>query len=256
MSNLCHSSAAWLTTVLLIGASVGACGSDSSNRQETTTQPGTGASFDGTGSAADSSNAAGSSGGPSNAAGSGGGPSNTTDAGTNMIRLQDPQVSSVLSTINATELEQSSIAEKQAENAAVRELSQDIAASALASQERLTILASSSNLRAPLNIAEAENTFAQQLQADSMRNAEALKNAKAARFDRLYLQTQIDLQRQVLVLVDQTLAPSAQNPLLQAEVQRTRGDSVVFLERAQALSATLITLGDDDAGVPDTDAGY
>ena len=45
----------------------------------------------------------------------------------------------------------------------------------------------------------------------------------------------------------------ARSNISEAEVQRTRGDSVVFLERAQTLTVAINL--DSDGGVLDTDAG-
>lgn len=175
------------------------------------------------------------------------------DAGVSVTSLADPQIMSVLSTMNAGVVERGTIASDKAHNDTVRALARNLTASHLAAQERLTALVTSARLSAALNVADADNPVSQQLLMESQRITTQLRAENDRGFDSAYLQAELDRHVRMLQLFDTLLLPSADNPLLQVELERARTDTMVDLQRVRGAVSALDV--DSDAGAPDSDAG-
>lgn len=243
MSDLRIASVAWLTSALLIGSA--ACEGDTQNDPGSRSQESDSNGQNATNTA--NNGAAGS------AQGLGSG-LNAPDAGQSATPLADPQIVSVLSTINAGAVERSSIASEAAQTASVRALAQEVIDTRLAAQERLTRLVAATSFNDAVNVSNAENTVSDTLQGDSKSIVARLQATQGPAFDPLFLQSQLDVLSTVLLVIDERLLPNVESALLRVEVERVRAETLVLSERTRAL---LTVLGDDaDGGVPsDTDAG-
>jgi len=168
--------------------------------------------------------------------------------------LADPQIISVLSTINAGAVERGSIANDAAQTASVRAFAQEVIDTRMAAQERLTRLVAATSFDDAVNVSNAENTVSDTLQADSKSIVARLQATEDAGFDALFLQTQLDVLSAELQAIDERLLPSVDSALLRTEVERVRAETLVLTQRTRAL---LALQGDDaDGGVPnDSDAG-
>ena len=250
MSHLRIASVAWLTSALLIGSV--ACEdetqSDHGSRSQESDSVGQNATN------VTNNNTAGSSAGSAQGLGSGTAV-NAPDAGQGTpTPLADPQIVSVLSTINAGAIERSSIATEEAQSATVRALAQEVIDTRLGAQERLTRLVAATSFSAAVNVSTAENTVSDTLMADSKSIVARLQATDGAGFDVLFLQTQLEVLSAVLQVIDERLLPSVESPLVRAEIERVRAETLVLLQRTRVL---LAALGDDaDGGVTDLDAGF
>gem|GEM_PF-4031615 len=245
MSDLRIASVAWLTSVWLIGGA--ACESDTQNDPGSRSQESDSVSQNATGNA--NNGAAGS------AQGLGSGTAlNAPDAGQSATPLVDPQIISVLSTINAGAIERSAVASEAAQTASVRAFAQEVIDTRFAAQERLTRLVAATSFNDAVNVSNATNTVSDTLQADSKSIVARLQATEGAGFDALFLQSQLDVLSAVSLVIDERLLPNVESALLRAEVERVRAETLVLAQRTRAL---LALVGDDaDGGVPnDSDAG-
>jgi predicted outer membrane protein len=246
MSDLRIASVAWLTSVLLIGSA--ACEGDSQN------DPGS-RSHESDSVGQNATNIA-NNGAAGSAQGLGSGTAlNAPDAGQSATPLVDPQIISVLSTINAGAIERSSIATDAAQTASVRALAQEVIDTRLAAQERLTRLVAATSFNDAVNVSNAENTVSDTLLADSKSIVARLQATQGSGFDALFLQTQLDVLSAVILVIDERLLPNVESALLRAEIERVRAETIILAQRTRGL---LALLGDDaDGGVPnDSDAGF
>jgi predicted outer membrane protein len=250
MLHLRVSSVVWLTTVLLfVGA---ACEDDTHSDAESRSQESDSVGQNATNDTAVAGSSA------ASAPGVGSGTANKADAGIDAgqgsVRLADAQIVSVLSTVNAGEVERSTIAVNSAQLARVRAFAQEVIDTRLSSQERLTRLVVSTSFAAAVNVSQAANGTSDALLTESQAIVTRLQDTDAAGFDVAFLRAQIEVLSRVLDVIDTQLLPNVQNVLLRAEVERVRAETVVLLQRARVLLAAL----DDDAdgGVSDVDAGF
>lgn len=244
MSHLRIASVAWLTGVVLIGSAAceGDTQSDPGSRSQESDSVSQNATNTGNNGAAGSTQGLGS-----------GSALNAPDAGPAATPLADPQIVSVLSTINAGAIERSTIATDAAQNVSVRALAQEVIDTRLAAQERLTRLVAATGFEEAVNVSNAENAVSDTLLAESKNIVSQLQAADEVGFDGLFLQTQLEVLSGVLKVIDERLLPNVESALLRTEVERVRAETVVLLQRTRPL---LAALGDDaDGGVSDVDAG-
>ena len=245
MSDLRIASVAWLTSALLIGSA--ACEGDTQvdpgSRSQESASNGQNATNTANNGAAGSTQGLGS-----------GIALNAPDAGQSASPLADPQIVSVLSTINAGAIERCSVANDAAQTASVRAFAQEVIDTRLAAQERLTRLVAATNFNEAVDVSNAENTVSDTLQADSKDIVARLQATQGPGFDVLFLQTQLDVLGAVLQVIDERLLPSVESALLRAEVERVRVETLVLSQRTRALLA--LQEDDADGGVlDDSDAG-
>ena len=190
-------------------------------------------------------------GGSGGAAANGGRGGSTTGtggaAGQTAAAIGDAEISAILTAANNGEVQQNNVAVTKAVAPAARSFAQDLVNMHTAAQTRLNGVISAENLT------PKDSTVSADLTKASSQIVSKLQAADLNGFDMAYLQSQIDVHRQVLELIDQRLLPSVKSTALRAELTATRAAVVEHLNRARAIATTLDL--SVDAG-SEADAGF
>lgn len=144
-------------------------------------------------------------------------------------RLNDGQIAAVTSTANMGEVEMGRIALMRAKIHYVHDFAQMMVDMHGAAQTRQAAV-----LR-DLNVSIETNPTSMQLQTDATKIVNMLNKASASDFDRVYVQSQVDVHMQVLKLFDDQLLPNVTAPALREDLMKARGDVEAHLNMARKL---------------------
>jgi putative membrane protein len=142
-------------------------------------------------------------------------------------RLSDAQIASITSTANNGEVAQANAALPKLTKPEAKEFATMMVEMHSAAEKRQAALAQEKGITPQPNatsakLTEESNAIVQQLGA-----------ADADEIDRLYMQKQVDVHQKVLDTIDNVLIPSATDPALKQELQTSRGEVAMHLERAK-----------------------
>jgi putative membrane protein len=142
----------------------------------------------------------------------------------------EPDIAAIVMAANQGEIEQGQAASTRATNADVRAFAQMM----VTDHTNAMNMARDTFNRAGVNPATG-NTIAATLQENSRQTVTNLATYQGAAFDRMYMQTQVDLHDWLLRSLDTALIPSAQTPELRTLLTTQRGSVAMHLERARQL---------------------
>jgi putative membrane protein len=238
-----------LACALVLSGAIAGCGADGDNSHENA-QIGSDTSGDESGSRApavrsgssDEHRAAGHSdaGGAGAANGGTGGANASGGAGSNeAARLSDAQIGAIATAANNGEIQHGKLALDRAGLSRVRSFALEMINEHSEAQERAT------DILETLNIAPMPNRVSSRLEEEAQKVATMLKNTPSADFDLAYVQSQVTVHTEVLMLIDDRLLPSATAPALRTDLMTVRTMVARHLEEAQALVVTLQAEGSD-----------
>lgn len=143
----------------------------------------------------------------------------------------DPEIASILRTVNDAELELAQLARLRATDDNVKELANTLVDRHGAAIERQETLFRDSGIT-PL-----DNTTSQQLRTETDKLFASLETLRGNAFDKAYLEAQIQTQTRVYSILDRQLIPRAQNEQLRGDLFRMSEEVGAQLRRAQELQA-------------------
>ena len=180
------------------------------------------------------------SGGAATAAGAGG------TAGQTAAAIGDAEIVAVLTAVNNGEVQLNNVAVTKAVAPVARSYAQDLVNAHTASQTRLNGVITAAS------ITPKDSAVSTDLTQTASQLVSKLQAQNLDTFDTTYIQSQIDVHRQVLEIIDEQLLPNVKGDAVRAEIRATRAEVVEHLNRARAIGETL-DLG-VDAGT-EADAG-
>ncbi|HUF17275.1 MAG TPA: DUF4142 domain-containing protein, partial [Thermoanaerobaculia bacterium] len=151
--------------------------------------------------------------------------------------LTDAEITQIVLTANQGVIEDGQIAAARAASDAVKGFAGMIVQDHTAANLRIT------ELVARAGITPVESALSRQLAANAGRTAEAIGTWRGTEFDRIFMETQVQLHRWFLSTIDENLIPSVRHPELRALLEAQRGSIAVHLARAQQVRSGMLAEG-------------
>lgn len=194
----------WLAAVLIGAASFIAC-SDNSASQRESTEPAP----------------------PAASAG------NEDPIGSSEERLSHGQIASITTAANTAEIAQANAALPKLTHAEAMQFAKMMLEQHGAAQDRQAAMLQAKG------ITPMSHPLATELSRDSDEILEELSAADRDEIDELYMEKQVEVHEDVLEALDNKLIPSATDPELLQELQTTRSDVAMHLQRAREIVSNL-----------------
>jgi putative membrane protein len=139
------------------------------------------------------------------------------------------EIASIMTAANQGEIEQGNAASTRATSADVRSFAQMMVA------DHTTALNNARDTFNRAGINPTPNNITAALERTSPETIRNLNTYQGAAFDRMYMQTQVDLHDWLLRALDTALIPSARTPELRTLLQTQRGSVAAHLEHARRI---------------------
>jgi putative membrane protein len=148
-------------------------------------------------------------------------------------RLSDAQIVAVVSAANTGEVAQANAALPKLTHTQAMQFAAMMVEMHTAAQHRQTAMAQEKGLTPQASPLSTELT------QDSKEVVEELTTAERDWVDKLYMQKQVEVHAKVLETIDDKLIPSATDPALQQELQTSRTEVAMHLQRAREIVENL-----------------
>ncbi|HUR82551.1 MAG TPA: DUF4142 domain-containing protein [Thermoanaerobaculia bacterium] len=145
----------------------------------------------------------------------------------------DPHIAGIVVNANQGEIDQGNAAAAKASSADVRAFAQMMVS------DHTTALAAARDTAARANIMPMDNDTTAALQRTSRETITNVGTYTGRDFDRVYMQSQVDLHQWLLTALDQQLIPLATNRDLKSLLETQRASVAAHLDRARAIRAGL-----------------
>ncbi|MGZ3695733.1 MAG: DUF4142 domain-containing protein [Bdellovibrionota bacterium] len=143
--------------------------------------------------------------------------------------LNDAQIAKVLLTINEGEIAAARLAEKRSTNDNVKNFALMMETSHEKNKQETKELAKRNKLDTE------KSDLSKSIEADAKQSNKELKKQKAEAFDQAYVNEQIAMHTKALDMINNTLLPAAQNPLLKEHLTATSKAVAMHLDHAKTL---------------------
>jgi putative membrane protein len=141
----------------------------------------------------------------------------------------EAEIAAIMTAANEGEIQQGQAASARATNADVRSFAQMMVT------DHTNALNTARDTFNRTAITPADNNISTTLRTNSQTTVRNLDTYTGAAYDRMYMQTQVDLHSWLLRQLDNNLIPSARTPELRTLLQTQRGSVAAHLDRAQAI---------------------
>lgn len=145
----------------------------------------------------------------------------------------DPHTAGIVAAANQGEIDQGNAAQAKATNADVRAFAQMMVS------DHTTALAALRDTATRNEMTPLDNDITAALQRGSRETITNLNTYSGAEFDRMYMQTQIDLHQWLLNQLDRTLIPTTRNRDLRSLLETQRASVAAHLEQARQIRGRL-----------------
>jgi putative membrane protein len=151
-------------------------------------------------------------------------PSGSTDQ-----RLTDAEIASVTNAANTGEIAQANAALPKLTNTEAMQFAKMMVEGHSAAQQRQAAMLQEKGL------SPQAHPLSTELAQDSDEILEELSTADRDEIDQLYMEKQVEVHQKVLETLDEKLIPSATDPALQQELQASRAEVAMHLQRAREI---------------------
>jgi putative membrane protein len=138
-------------------------------------------------------------------------------------------IAAIVTAANEGEIQQGNAAASRATSSAVRGFAQMMVT------DHTNALNTARDTFNRTAINATDNNISSTLRANSQTTVTNLATYSGTRFDRMYMQTQVDLHAWLLRQLDNALIPSARTPELRTLLQTQRGSVAAHLEQARTI---------------------
>lgn len=145
----------------------------------------------------------------------------------------DPHIVGIVANANQGEIDQGNAAASRATNADVRNFARMMVT------DHTTALGAVRDTAGRAGITAADNDTTAALQRTSRETVTNVATYSGAEFDRMYMQTQVDLHQWLLTALDQHLIPLATNRDLRSLLETQRASVAAHLDQARAIRGRL-----------------
>lgn len=165
-----------------------------------------------------------------------------TAATPKMEPLTDGEIALISELSNKSEVEQGKVAQKRAKNARVKKFANMMVNDHGKSVQEQTKLLTKAAIQTD------ESALSSQLASESTTQLNTLNQAEAADFDRVYIDSQVDIHQKTLNTIDTELLPNAKNEDLKALLTKMRGAVEHHLKEARDIQQSLAATGGPGTG--------
>jgi putative membrane protein len=145
----------------------------------------------------------------------------------------DAQIAHIVVTANQVDIDAGQLAASIGTNADVKKFGQQMVTDHTGVNKQATELVTK------LKVTPEDNPTSQSLKAGGEKNTANLKTLKGAAFDKAYIDNEVTYHEAVIVVIDKTLIPGAQNAELKALLVKVRPAFVAHLEHAKQIQSSL-----------------
>lgn len=145
----------------------------------------------------------------------------------------DAQIAHIVVTANQVDIDAGQLAASMGTNADVKKFGQQMVTDHTGVNKQATELVTK------LKVTPEDNPTSQSLKAGGEKNIANLKTLKGAAFDKAYIDNEVTYHEAVIVVIDKTLIPGAQNAELKALLVKVRPAFVAHLEHAKQIQSSL-----------------
>jgi putative membrane protein len=145
----------------------------------------------------------------------------------------DAQIAHIVVTANQVDIDAGKLAADWGTHADVK------AFGTMMATDHMGVNRLATELATRLNVTPEDNATSEGLKNGGLKNVAHLKTLKGAAFDKAYIDNEVVYHQAVLVAVDKTLIPSAQNAELKALIVKVRPAFVAHLEKARSIQSSL-----------------
>ena len=145
----------------------------------------------------------------------------------------DAQIAHIVVTANQVDIDAGTLAASMGSSADVKKFGQQMVTDHTGVNKQATELVTK------LKVTPEDNPTSQSLKAGGEKNIAKLKTLKGAAFDKAYIDNEVTYHEAVIVVIDKTLIPGAQNAELKALLVKVRPAFVAHLEHAKQIQSSL-----------------
>jgi putative membrane protein len=145
----------------------------------------------------------------------------------------DPQIAGIVVTANQIDVDAGKLAKSRSKNKEVQDFAQRMITDHTAVNKQASALAKK------LGVTPEESDTGRSLKQAAADTTKKLKAAKAAQFDKAYVDNEVAYHQQVLDAIDKLLIPSAQNAELKGLIVKVRPAIQAHLDHARHLQGSL-----------------
>jgi putative membrane protein len=148
--------------------------------------------------------------------------------------LSDAEIARITEVVNSGEIEQAQVAKTKAKDKQVKQFADHMI------KEHRKAKQAGAKLVKEEKLAPEESEIASEIEKEGASTLKTLRSAEAGSgFDNVYMDSQATAHQKVLNLLDERLIPSAQDPKLKAELEKSRGMVERHLMEAEKIKASL-----------------
>jgi putative membrane protein len=145
----------------------------------------------------------------------------------------DPQIAHIVVTANQIDVDAGKLAQSKSKNKEVRAFAKQMVTDHTAVNKQAGALAKK------LGVKPEDNDTSKSLKKGAAENMAHLKKLSGARFNKAYVDHEVDYHQQVLDAIDKVLIPSAQNAELKGLIEKVRPAIQAHLDHAKHIQASL-----------------
>lgn len=147
--------------------------------------------------------------------------------------MPEADIAGVVTVANEGEIQQGQTAAGRATSSAVRDFANMMVT------DHTNALNTARGVFAQRNITPAENDTTRTLRESSQRTVQNLGTYSGAQFDRMYMQSQVDVHSWLLNTMDTVLIPSARTPEMRSLLQTQRAAVAAHLDHARRIVSSM-----------------
>lgn len=157
----------------------------------------------------------------------------TPSASSEAAAPNDAQIAAIVVAANQVDIDAGKLAKSKAKNKDVKKFAERMITDHTGVNKQAVALVTK------LHVKPEENSTSQSLTDGGKKNIEHLKTLKGAKFDKAYVDHEVDYHQAVLDAIDKTLVPNAKNAELKALLVKVRPAIEAHLEHAKQVQASL-----------------
>jgi putative membrane protein len=148
--------------------------------------------------------------------------------------LSDAEIAKIVEVVNSGEIQQAQVAKTKAKDKQVKQFADHMI------KEHRKAKQEGAKIAKEEKLVTADSSIATEIEKEGASTLKTLRSAEAGSgFDSLYMDDQAAAHQKVLNLLDERLIPSAQDPKLKAELEKSRGMVERHLMEAEKIKASL-----------------
>lgn len=157
----------------------------------------------------------------------------TPQAQAKAMNLNDGQILAVASAANQGEVDAAEVARKNASSADVKQFA------AMMMTHHRDAMNKERQVQDKAKVQLEPNDVSTNIKSEGEQSLATLRNQSGAEFDRMYIDSQVKLHRDVLTTIDRQLLPDVSSPAVKAHLQQMRKDVAAHLAKAEQLQKKL-----------------